>query len=79
MKLVSTHAAETAVRTVMIGSLERIENIFGPLWGHEKEDADLTEEDEIMYEKYSALRESILDYGNEQICKLRGVKWIKRQ
>lgn len=78
MKLVSTNAAETAVRTLMIGSIERIETKLGYLWGHDKEDADITEEDEEMYDLFMELRESILDYGNEQICKLRGIQWKKK-
>lgn len=78
MKLISVHAAETAVRTLMIGALERIENEFGDLWGHNKEDNEITEEDEDMYDRYQELRESILDYGNEQICKLKGIPWKKK-
>lgn len=78
MKLISVYAAETAVRTLMIGALERIENEFGDLWGHNKEDNEITEEDEDMYDRYQELRESILDYGNEQICKLKGIPWKKK-
>jgi predicted hydrocarbon binding protein len=79
MRLVSTHAAETALRTSMIGSLDRIEQKFGHLWGHNKNEDELTDEDEDMYEIYMELREEILDYGNEQICKLKGIQWKKKQ
>lgn len=79
MKLISTQCAETAVRTLMIGSIERIETKFGYLWGNEKEDADITEEDEEMYDIFMELRESILDYGNEQICKIKGIQWKKKR
>ncbi len=75
MRLVSTHAAETAVRTLMIGAIDRIEQKFGYIWGHNKEEQELTEEDEDMYEIFMELRESILDYGNEQICKLKGIRY----
>ena len=79
MRLVSTHAAETALRTSMIGWLDRIERKLGHLWGHDKNEDELTDEDEDMYEIYMELREEILDYGNEQICRLKGTQWKKKQ
>lgn len=78
MRLVSTNSAETAVKTLMIGSIERIEKSFGHMWGHDKEESEITDEEEEMYEVFMDLREAILDYGNEQICKLRGIKWKKK-
>jgi len=78
MKLVSTNAAETAIRTLMIGSIERIEKSFGHLWGHDKDESEITDEEEEMYEIFMELRENILDYGNEQICKVKGIQWKKK-
>lgn len=79
MKLVSTDNAETAIRTLMIGSIDRIERYMGHLWGHMKAEGEETtpEEDEI-YELFMELRESILDFGQDQICKIRGQKWKKK-
>lgn len=79
MKLVSTDTAAIALRTLMIGSIDRIENKMGYLWGHFKEDdEETTEEEDDLYEIFMELRESILDFGNEQICKVRGTKWTKK-
>ena len=78
MRLVSTDNATTALRTLMIGAIDRIEQQFGYLWGHDKLDEDATEEEDRMYNEFMDLRESILDHGNEQICKIRGVKWNKK-
>ena len=79
MKLVSTDAAVVAIRTLMIGSIDRIEDKLGDLWGHFKEeDEEITEREEELYELFMELRESILDFGNQQICKVRGIKWTKK-
>lgn len=79
MKLVSTDASVTALRTLMIGAIDRIETKLGYLWGHYKpEDEDTTEEEDEIYEQFMDLRESILDFGNEQICKVKGMKWQKK-
>ena len=79
MKLVSTDAAVVAIRTLMIGSIDRIEDKLGDLWGHFKEDdEEITEKEEELYELFMELRESILDFGNQQICKVRGIKWTKK-
>mgnify|MGYP006080769559 CR=1 FL=1 len=79
MKLVSTDAAVTSLRTLMIGSIDRIETQMGDLWGHFKpEDEDTTEEEDEIYEMFMELRESILDFGNQQICKIKGTNWSKK-
>ena len=79
MKLVSTEASVTALRTLMIGAIDRIETKLGYHWGHYKpEDEDTTEEEDEIYEQFMDLRESILDFGNEQICKVKGMKWQKK-
>ena len=74
-------AAEVAIRTTMIGAIERIENKLGFLWGHDKQEGDpsITEEQEDLYDLFMELREDILDFGNKQICKVKGIKWEKRK
>lgn len=79
MRLVSTDNAVAALKTLMIGAIHRIEQKFGDQWGHFKnEDEQFTEEEDELHELFMELRESILDLGNEQICKIQGKKWIKR-
>lgn len=79
-KIVKIESAEKAIKTTMIGAIERIEKAFGHLWAHDKEDGDetITDEEEEMYDVYMSLRESILDFGNEQICRVKGIKWEKK-
>lgn len=79
MRLVSTDAAVTSLRTLMIGSIDRIENKLGDLWGHFKgEEEDTTEEEDELYELFMELREEILDFGNQQICKVKGIPWAQK-
>jgi len=79
MRLVDRDNAVTAIRTLMIGSIDRIEQKLGHLWGHERdEEGEFSDDEEEIYELFMDLRESILDFGNEQICKIKGIKWTKR-
>lgn len=78
MRLVSTDNSVVALRTLMIGSIDRIEKHMGHLWGIDKDEEDLTDEEREIYEEFMDLRESILDFGNEQICKVKGIKWTKK-
>lgn len=79
MNLINTEIAVTAIRTLMIGSIDRIEEKFGDLWGHYKsEDEETSPEEDELYELFMELRESILDFGNQQICKVKGIKWKKK-
>jgi hypothetical protein len=74
-------SAEVAIRTTMIGAIERVERVFGHLWAHEKQDGDptITEEQEQLYDLFMELREEILDFGNKQICRVKGIKWEKKK
>lgn len=56
---------ETRLRTVMIGSLSRIEESFGYLWNHGNEPT--SENEELFADKWEDLRLSILNHGNRQI------------
>lgn len=51
---------------IMIGAISSIEESFGELWGHNKEDNFLPEEEE-MYNKWDELRKDILNKGNKNI------------
>lgn len=53
---------ETRFKTVMIGSLSRIEDHLGFLWGHDKK--TLTEQQEKFLNIWEDLRNEILNHGN---------------
>ena len=58
--------AKKKLDTTMIGAISAIEEIFGHLWGQDKDESDLTE-DELKYdEMWEKCRERILDCGNRQ-------------
>jgi hypothetical protein len=59
---------EISIKTTMIGDLDDIEQIFGYLWGHNK-NGNLTETEKAMAKKWEQLRQSILDRGNGAIKK----------
>ena len=54
---------ETRFKTIMIGSLSRIENHFGSLWGHEQKEK-LTPKQEQFLDLWEDLRNEILNHGN---------------
>ena len=58
--------ADKRILTAFIYCLDQIEKDFGYLWGEEKEDNELTEEEKKMYEVFLTWRTKILDYGNIQ-------------
>ena len=59
------HRVIKNMETIMIGCLEEIENHFGHLWGHDKD--DYTKEEQDFYLIWQELRESILERGNIKI------------
>ncbi len=61
------HTIETRFKTVMIGSLARIEDYFGYLWGHGKD--NLTAREEEFRVLWDELRNEILNHGNFHIRK----------
>ena len=69
MSLSNKHA-EQLIRTTMIGSIARIEKVFGPFWGFGKGPEERTEKQDRVYSLFKELREEILDLGNEQIRKI---------
>ena len=58
------------IKTTMIGSLSKMENNFGHLWGHFKE-GPLTEQEERFADLWDYTRNSILNQGNKEIRNLK--------
>ena len=54
---------ETRFKTVMIGSLSRIEDHLGFLWGYDKNEK-LTEQQQKFLDIWESLRNEILNHGN---------------
>lgn len=52
--------------TSIIGSLDAVEKQLGFLWGHNKSSNTCTPEELEMREKWTTLRKTILDNGNNQ-------------
>lgn len=57
----------TKIKTSFIGAISSCENNFGFLWGHGKNEEDLTEEEISMKEIWEEIRTEILDNGNTQL------------
>ncbi len=57
---------EKKFKTTMIGALVAFEKHFGDLWGQDKYEEDLTEEEKLMYAKWEVARTEILNNGNNQ-------------
>lgn len=67
--------AERCIRTTMIGSLSKFEDVFGDWWGEFKDESEpLTEQEEKMLQAFEVCRKSILDLGNAEIRRL-GLKF----
>jgi len=59
--------AQSRFKTIMIGSIARIEDYFGYLWGHNQEElTDRQKEFKVLWEE---LRTEILNHGNFHIRK----------
>ena len=57
----------TKIKTSFIGAISSCEKNFGFLWGHGKDDENLTEEELSMREIWDEIRTEILDNGNTQL------------
>tara|TARA_R100001509_G_scaffold135428_1_gene89155 strand:+ start:2252 stop:2635 length:384 start_codon:yes stop_codon:yes gene_type:complete len=62
-----SNIVSTKIKTSFIGAISSCEESFGFLWGHGKDEADLTEEESTMREMWEILRAKILDNGNTQL------------
>ena len=60
----------TKIRTGFIGAISEIEQSFGLLWGHDKPDSQLTENERKWLKLWKRVRGRILGNGNDQIRKL---------
>lgn len=56
-------------QTTMIGALFEFEKIFGYLWGHDKEEKDLTDKELDFLDRWDMVRNQILNNGNNQLRK----------
>lgn len=56
-------------QTTMIGALFQFEESFGYLWGQDKDDEDLTENEKKFRFKWEDARNQILNNGNSQLRK----------
>jgi hypothetical protein len=57
----------TKFKTTMIGALAAFEEDFGYLWGHGKQEDELTLEEKKCRELWNETRTAILNKGNNQL------------
>ena len=57
----------TKMKTSFIGAISSCEKNFGFLWGHGKEESELSEQEFQMREIWENVRAEILDNGNSQL------------
>ena len=57
----------TKIKTSFIGAISSCEKNFGFLWGHGKNEEDLTDQEIEMKEIWDEIRTEILDNGNTQL------------
>jgi hypothetical protein len=58
---------EKKFKTTMIGALARFEDTFGYLWGHGKDDVELTERELEFRKMWEDTRTEVLNNGNNQL------------
>jgi hypothetical protein len=56
-------------QTTMIGALFEFEKAFGYLWGQNKDEQDLTDNELDFLDKWDTVRNQILNNGNNQLRK----------
>ncbi len=61
------NSLEKKFKTTMIGALAKFEERFGHIWGHDKKDDELTEEEQNAREVWLLVRTEILNNGNTQL------------
>ena len=55
------------IETTMIGALAAFEEVFGDIWGYDKDYEDLTTKEKNFDENWEYVRTRILDLGNLQL------------
>ena len=58
---------ERKFKTTMIGSLAKFEEEFGYLWGHDKNESNLTAEEVEWRDRWEDARTEVLNNGNNQL------------
>lgn len=58
---------EKRFQTTMIGALAKFEDAFGQLWGHTKDENELTDKELDMRDLWERTRMLILNNGNHQM------------
>ena len=53
-------------QTTMIGALAQFEDLFGDLWGVDKESEERTKRENDLFDKWQIARTAILNNGNNQ-------------
>ena len=56
--------------TILIGNLYEVEERFGHLWGHTKEEDDRTDDERMFLEVWTDTRNAILDKGHSRIDRI---------
>lgn len=56
----------TKFQTTMIFPLSQFESAFGQLWGHGKDEENLTNDEKMYRAKWNECRNNILNNGNQQ-------------
>jgi len=56
-------------QTTMIGALHEFEKAFGYLWGHLKDEDNLTDNELDFLDRWDTVRNQILNNGNNQLRK----------
>ena len=62
-----SNIVSTKIKTSFIGAISSCEKNFGFLWGHGKDDPELTKQELEMKELWEEVRTEILDNGNTQL------------
>jgi hypothetical protein len=58
------------IKTAFIFSIAEFERNFGYLWGHDKPENELNQNEKIFLQMFKDIRKRILDNGNNQIRNL---------
>ena len=62
-----SNIVSTKIKTSFIGAISSCEKNFGFLWGHGKDESELTKQELEMKELWEEVRTEILDNGNTQL------------
>jgi len=66
-RIILSREISKRMTTINIGDLSQIEAFFGGIWGHGKDEDELTELEKEWRQIWELCRKAILDNGNNQI------------